>query len=439
MKENRFFNNTSWLFAGQILKMLLSFVVGIVTTRYLGPANYGIINYVNSYIAFFTTVVGLGFSGIMIYELVQHQEENGKILGTSILFRLIAGILSAFVLMGVLFVTDGDEKAILVVAAIEAVQLPFLCLDTLNFWYQAKLHSKVAVLVQVLAHLITSVYKIFLLVTGKSVEWFAFAITLEIVLAAGGYFFTYQRQKGPKLQFSGVTAKRLLRSCGPFIVANLMVVIYAQVDRIMIKQMLDSNEAVGLYSAASTICQLFGFLPITILDACRPVVVEAQKESEDFFNLRFRQLAAAVLWSCILFSVGITIFPRLVIFLLYGKEYLAASTCLQVVVWYTAFSYLGSAFHLWLVCKNQNKKVLLFSAVGAVFNVLANFLLIPRFGITGAAAATLVTQFLTNFLVPLALPSTRPYAMAIVDAFLFRKIQVREMLSKVTASVKKKA
>ncbi len=437
MKANKFLKNTSWLFSGQILKMLMSFVVGIITTRYLGPANYGIINYVNSYIAFFTTIISLGFSGIMIYELVNHEEENGKILGTAIFFRLITGILSAFVMMGILSVTDGDEKAVMMVAAVEAIQLPFLCLDTLNFWYQAKLRSKVAVLVQVIAHLAASLYKVFLLITGKSVAWFAFAISLEILLAAAGYFFSYLKEKGPRLQFSPATAKRLLLSCGPFIVANLMIVIYGQVDRIMIKQMLDSNVAVGLYSAATTICGLFGFLPITILDACRPVVVEAQKESREQFYLRFRQLAAAILWSCLLFSIGVTLLPKLVLFLLYGKEYVAAAACLQVVVWYTSFSYLGSAFHLWLVCENQNKKVMLFSGLGAIFNVIANFLLIPGFGITGAAAATLITQFLTNFFLPLLIPSTRPYAKAVIDALFFRNMEAKELLKKLTSAIKK--
>ena len=198
--------------------------------------------------------------------------------------------------------------------------------------------------------------------------------------------------------------------------------------------MLDSNEAVGLYSAACTICGLFGFLPITILDACRPVVVEAQTESEEAFRLRFRQLTAAILWSCILFSVGVTLLPRLVLFLLYGKEFVAAATCLQVVVWYTSFSYLGSAFHLWLVCKNQNKKVMLFSGLGAVFNVIINYLLIPSFGITGAAVATLLTQFLTNFLIPLFLPNTREYAVAVIEAFLFRNVQAKDLFSKVTGN-----
>lgn len=431
MKENKFIKNTSWLFIGQFLRLGISFIVGIITTRYLGPSNYGVINYIQSYVSFFTTIIGLGFGGILVYELLTHENDNGKILGTAIFFRFIVGILSAFIMLGIVYQADGDEQVIMTVAVLEAVQLPFQCMDTINYWFQAKMRSKSAVIIQVLAHFITSFYKIFLLATGQSVEWFGFALSLEVILTAIGYLAIYISGKGPALKLSGSTAKRLLSACGPFIIANIMTVIYGQVDRIMIKQMLDSTTQVGLYSAAVTICQMFGFLPITILEAARPAVVEANNQGEETFSLRFRQLAAAVLWSCILFSVGVTVFAELILHILYGTDYLAAGTCLQIVVWYTSFSYLGSAMHLWLVCKKQNKKVVLFSALGALFNFITNLLLIPTWGINGAAMATLITQILTNFVFPLLIPSTRPYSRAVIDALCLRNIEIKELIRRV--------
>lgn len=431
MKDKKFLKNTSWLFIGQFLRLGISFIVGVITTRYLGPSNYGVINYIQSYVSFFTTIVGLGFGGILVYELLTHEDDNGKILGTSTLFRFVTGVLSVFIMLGVIYIADGNDQIIMTVALLEAVQLPFQCMDTINYWFQAKMRSKSAVIVQVLAHFITSAFKIFLLATGQTVEWFGFALSLEVILTAIGYFSIYISSKGQPLKLSGSTAKRLLQACGPFIIANLMTVIYGQMDRIMIKQMLDSTAQVGLYSAAVTICQLFGFLPITILDAARPAVVEANNQGKEQFSLRFRQLAAAVLWSCILFSIGVTIFAKLILYILYGEEFLEAGSCLQTVVWYTSFSYLGSAMHLWLVCQNQNNKVMVFCALGSVFNLIANFLLIPILGINGAAIATLITQMLTNFVCPLLIPSTRPYALAVIDAFLLRNIALKDLVGTV--------
>ena len=87
--------------------------------------------------------------------------------------------------------------------------------------------------------------------------------------------------------------------------------------------------------------------------------------------------------------------------------------------------------HLWLVCKKQNKKVVLFSALGALFNFITNLLLIPTWGINGAAMATLITQILTNFVFPLLIPSTRPYSLAVIDALCLRNIEIKELIRRV--------
>lgn len=53
MLKNRFLKNTSWILFGQIIRLVISFIISIITARYLGPSNNGVLNYVNSYIAFF--------------------------------------------------------------------------------------------------------------------------------------------------------------------------------------------------------------------------------------------------------------------------------------------------------------------------------------------------------------------------------------------------
>ena len=165
MIKNRFIKNTSWILVGQVIKMLLSFLINVLTARYLGPDNNGIINYVSSYIAFFTSLVGLGFNGIIIYELVNRREEEGEILGTAILLRFLAGIVSAVAFIGIIILTDGEEKVIVIVALLQAIQLPFLCLDTINYWYQSNMNSKYSVIAQTAAYFVMTAYKIFLLIS----------------------------------------------------------------------------------------------------------------------------------------------------------------------------------------------------------------------------------------------------------------------------------
>lgn len=429
--KSRFLKNTSWILVGQIIKMLISFFVGILTVRYLGPGNFGILNYVTSYVTFFTAIVGLGLNGVIIYEFVNHREQDGRILGTAIILRFIVGIVSMVLLYLTVLIVDKGDSTIMIVVALQCIQLPFLCLDTINYWYQFRLQSKYPVIAQTIAYIITSVYKIFLLVTEKGVAWFAFATSLDIIILGLFYYIIWFKHHKNGLKWDKVIAKRILMACIPFILANVMVVIYGQVDKIMIKHMIGSDVEVGLYSAAIAICSYIGFVPAAILDSARPVIAEAKNSNENVYQTRFRQLVAGIVWICFLYSLIITILSRFILNLLYGDAYIDANTCLKIAVWYTAFSYLGSARSFWLICEKKNKYVFVFSLMGAVGNIVLNAIMIPIWGKDGAALATLLTQILSNFLFPALFKDTRQYSSLALNAIILRGINLREVVLQV--------
>lgn len=441
MIKNRFFRNTFWLLFGQVFRMLISFVIGIITARYLGPTNNGTITYISSYTSFFTAIVGLGLNGVIIHEFVNHREEEGRILGTAIWLRFVLGLLSMVLMLGVVYITDGNDKTMLTVALLQSVQLPFLCWDTVNYWYQSHMQSKYSVIAQTVAYMGAAAYKVYLLVTGKGIEWFSFAVSVDFIILAAMFFGLYQKHKTQKLSYSFETAKRLLKSCLPFVLANLMVVIYGHMDRIMIKAILGNTRDVGLYSAAITVCGIVGFIPVALLDSARPIISKAKKENEEEYQLRFRQLVAGVMYICILYSLFVTVFAGFIMNLMYGAQYTGATTCLKIAVWYTAFSYLGSARSFWLICEDKKRYVIVFSFAGACCNIALNLLLIPRWGINGAAFATLITQLLTNVVIPIAFKGTRKYGQEVIKALFLKDIQLKELckaaVGKLTAKSKK--
>lgn len=425
--NNRFLKNTIWLISGQIIRMLISLVVGMLTARYLGPSNYGVLNYVSSYLAFFTSIVGLGLNGVIIYEFGNHRDQEGKILGTAIIMRFLVGILSTLAMIGIVAALDGSDRTIVVVASLQAIQLPFLAFDTFNYWYQSNLISKYSVIVQTTAYICTSAYKVFLLVTGKRVEWFAFATSLDVIILAVLYYFFFIKIKHPELGVSSEVGKRMIKKSFSFILANMMVFVYGQMDRIMLKQMLESTEVVGLYSATTVIAGLISLVPTSLLDSGRPVIVEAKTINEELYQKRIRQLFAGIIWICFVYSSVITLLSKWVLFVLYGKAYLDANTCLKIVVWYTAFSYIGSGKSLWLICEKKEKYVFVLSSMGAITNLILNWLMIPKLGINGAALATLITQVLTNVIYPFFFIDTRGYSLCVLDAILLRNVSVKEI------------
>ena len=67
LKGNRFFSNVIWDMGGKVFQMILTLVVGMLTARYLGPSNYGVIGETASYVSFFSVICQLGFNNLKVW------------------------------------------------------------------------------------------------------------------------------------------------------------------------------------------------------------------------------------------------------------------------------------------------------------------------------------------------------------------------------------
>lgn len=421
MNINKTITNASWLITGKIVHILLSFFVGILTARYLGPNHYGLINYATAYATFFTAFCTLGINSVIVKNFVDHPEEEGTTIGTTLVLRLVSSVLSLCTIVGIVKIVDGDETITMVVVALHCLSLVFHVFDTFNYWFQSKLLSKYYAVATFVSYLIASVYRIVLLMQGKSVQWFAIANSIDYCIVAILLYVFYKLNHGPKISFSLKKGKELLSVSRSYILSGLMVAIYGATDKLMLKQMLD-EEAVGYYSLAVTVSTMWVFVLSAIIDSVKPTIMKYHNENRLVYEKANRQLYAVVFYLSLLASIFITIIAPLFISIAYGKEYLPAVVPLRIVVWYVAFSYLGVARDIWIVCEKKQKCLKYIYVGAAISNVVLNLIMIPRFGINGASLATLITQIFTIFLFPLIVKDLKPNVNIMLDAIKLKGI-----------------
>lgn len=420
--RNKVFVNMRWLVSGRILQMAIALVINMITARYLGVNNYGIINYVASYISFFTPICSLGLESIIIKELVDKPDRQGETIGTAMGMRIISSVFSMVAIMLFLFFIDKGNQVMLGVAFLQSIILIFNTADLFEFWYQSRLESKVSVTVRTIGYLITAVYKIAILGFQKSIYWFAFTNTLDMIIAFVLLRLVYKKSGGQKFGFNLKLGKKMLKISYNFIISGLMVAVYAQMDKIMLGQMLDTYT-VGLYSVGIYICTLWNFIPEAMIASLRPGIMEAKKYDKNSYEKKLKQMYALIIWVSILYAVGVCLFSKYIILILYGKAYLGARIPLMIAVWYCGFSLTGSAREVWIICEGKQKYSKWFALIGALTNLILNYLLIPRIGMFGAAIATLVTQIMTGFIVTLLFKDTRENNKFLVEAFLLKGVR----------------
>lgn len=423
ISTNKTVQNAKWMIFEQVIQMAISVVLSVITTRYLGQVNYGIINYCAAYVAFFTSVCTLGLEGVIVKELVNHREQEGIILGTGIVMRVLASVVSMVSILAILVVVRDSDPIVLRVAFLQSLVLVFRAFDLIDFWFQSKLQSKNIAIIKTIAYICVAFYKVYILIANKTIEWFAFSTTFDFFLIAIMSYFAYKRAGGKVFSCSTDVAKRLIKQSYHFILSGIIVTVYTQMDKIMIGEMLGDAE-VGLYSIATTMCNYWVLIPTALINSARPSIMQRKKDGDEvIYQKRLRQLYAILIWIGIVVSTLISIVSPYIIKLLYSNEFVEAAPALSIAIWYTTFSVLGTARGIWILCEEKNEYVKKYVFWGAVLNCVLNFALIPVMGINGAAFATLITQFFTCVFAPMLYKETKSHTKLLVDAFLLIDIR----------------
>lgn len=427
--SNKTAQNAGWIMAGRIAQMCVSMVVGLLTARYLGPANYGLINYAGAYTAFFMAFCTLGINSLLVKEFVDNPGREGVVIGTSLLLRVISSFLSAILIFVIVSFVDAGEAETKAVIFLCSLGMIFHAFEVFNFWFQSKLQSKITAIATFVAYCVTALYRIVLMLLDKNVVFFAFATSVDYICLAIILYTVYRKKNGGKLKFSWSYGKTLLSKSHHFILSSMMVAIYGQTDKLMLKQMLGTTE-VGYYSTAVAICTMWTFVLTAIIDSIYPSIMQVYGKDDELFKKRNKQLYFLVFYISILISVLFLIFAPLVLKLLYGEEFIAAATPLRIVTWYIAFSYLGVARNAWLVCKNAQKNLKYIYMLGAIGNIILNLIFIPPMGASGAALASLISQILTSIVLPLFFKSMRENSLLILEAITFQNIKPTKQIRK---------
>ncbi|OBR89896.1 polysaccharide biosynthesis protein [Clostridium ragsdalei P11] len=434
--RSKFLSNVGWLIGGKIANMILQFLVSLATARYLGPSNFGTINYVAAYVSFFSSIASLGLSVIVIKEISYGHSDDNEIIWTSICLRFITAVLSSISVVALMFIVSHGDRTIIVIAILESLSIVFSAFDTINYWFQAKLLSKYSSIAGLLAYIGMSLYRIYLLVTKADIVWFAFATSTDMIFLTLFLMLFYVRKNGFKLCFNFKLGKSLINQSYHYLIAGLITILYSQVDKVMLGNMLDS-KSVGLYSVGLTVSTLWGMLPSALIQSLVPILYETAAKDRNLFLRRLRQSYSVIFWLNATYSIFVTVFAKWIVLLLYGQDYLGATKALVIVVWYYGISTMSTLNQVYLANDDKNKYVNRFCLAGLIVVVVLNAMMIPNWGIVGSAVATLITHITIQIIMPLIYKDTREIGVCIIEGVIFKNVINKSEIETIKSGVQK--
>jgi len=400
--------------------MIVAVFVGIWIARYLGPEQFGLLSYAQSFVGLFAAIATLGLDGIVVRELVKDESRRSLLIGTAFWLKITGSALVLGILTIAVLFSHNDTLTNFLILII-ASSTVFQAFNVVDFYFQAKVLSRYVVFANTFGLLTSSVVKITLIMLEAPLIAFAWSALFDSFILASGFIYYFIKKAEFSIKqwtFHRATAIILLKDSWSLILSSVVVSIYMKIDQVMIMEMLGS-EAVGQYAAAIRLSEAWYFIPMVIASSLFPAIVNAKAQNEALYYARLQKLYNLMVWMAIAVALPMTFLSSWVVEFLYGSQYTQADNVLIIHVWAGVFVFLGVASSKWFTTENLQILAFLRTFNGMLINIILNFLLIPKYGIQGAAIATLISQIIAAYAFDFFNKSTRPMFFMKTKSFYF--------------------
>ena len=426
----RILGNMGWLMVDRIVRMAMGLFVTVWVARYLGPVQFGSLNFAFAFVSLFGTLATLGLDGIVVREVVHNAADTREILGTTFALRLVSGLLAVGASIATLGLIQLNDRQTLLLVSILSLTLVFQAFDTIDSFFQSQVRSKITVWAKNTAFLIFAAVRVWLICVKAPVWMFAAAMTGEVALGAAGLVLGYRLTGGKMFSWHSrkKRAAHLLQQGWPIILSGMAIAVYMRIDAVMLKTM-QGDFAVGLYSAATKVSEVWYFIPVAVVSSVSPAIMRA-KDNPDLFHERLRKLFSFMTLSACTLGSAVALASHLIVRLLYSKAYSGAAPVLAVHIWASVFVFLGVAQSPFDLSKNLLKLSLFRTVTGAIINIAMNLYLIPRYSAMGASIATVVSYAISGVFANVFFEKTET-ALLYADALIHSQ-QVLEELERLS-------
>jgi PST family polysaccharide transporter len=408
--------NLAWLVTDQILQMALGLFVGVWVARYLGPEQFGVLNYAIAFVSLFASVATMGLGTLVVRDIARNPECKQETLGTAFAVQFVGGIITLLLTVTVISVLNPNDSLTRWLVGIVAAGTIFQSFETINFWFQSQVQSKYTVLAKNCVSLLIAGVRIGLIQLDAPLIAFAWVRLGEMALGGIVLAIVYQ-SKGNDFKLWRVSwqrGKQLLQESWPLVLSSLAVFIYSKIDQIMLGSL--NKTELGYYAVAVKLSEICDFLPMIIASSIFPKLAQLRENNYAEYLKKFQIYSDTMLLLWLGVAVPISLLAPFIVQTLYGEQYAASARVLSVYVWAQFGSNFGIARNTYFALEGQLRYGLYLTVIGSIFNIVLNSLLIPRYGALGATVATLMTYFYVIILVNFLIKELRPFGNLILNS-----------------------
>ncbi|MEA2113057.1 MAG: flippase [Patescibacteria group bacterium] len=411
MLGKRIAYNTVISAGARVIGLAISLITISLIARYLGNVEFGYYAIVLAFLFFFSVLADLGLYSICLRDISRSGADEKKIVSNVFTLRFFVGLL--FFILAPLFVCFFPYPS--------QIKLGVL-IGAIGFWllsnqqvlvgiFQKHLRMDNVAAGELLGRLVQIGLVAFFI-------WRDFGfLSIIIAFVAGALvnfiliFIFSQRLIPISFQFDFVFWKKLLRESLPLALAIIFTVIYFKLDTIMLSLMKPAAD-VGIYNLAYKLLESLLSFPAMFVGLVMPLMSKYAFFDKNKFKKVTQKTLDVLLIFIVPMLVGIFFLSFRIVVLVGGDDFILSGGVLNVLILAAGIIFLGVLFSNMIISLKKQKSLAVIYGVGALFNLTANFIFIPRYSYYGAAWTTVMTELIVTIMMIFVVYKTLNYLLS---------------------------
>ncbi|WP_180274002.1 flippase [Streptococcus suis] len=380
-----------------IIKSCSTIIFPLITfpyiSRVLNADNIGKINFSSSIVSYFALIASIGITTYAVREVSYYKNDQknfSQVASEIYSINIITTIISySFLIITLLLFSNLEKYRSLIIIQSFTIVLTTIGAD----WLNTALEDFRYITIRTFFFQLLALILMFIFVHNPD-DYLNYAIIMVISSSGGNIANFFYRKRFCQIKFT--KNLNLAKHLFPIITLFGMILaqqIFVNSDTTIIGFIRGDYE-VGLYSTSVKIYTIASTVLSSIVWVVLPKLSASFKNSDySSINSTMKFVTGFTSSIGIPIVIGIFFLSSEIIYVIAGEDYLPASNSLKVLAFSLLFSlFWGIVMNMLLLPEGKEKICLIACSISAVFNIIFNFLLIPKFGFIAAAYTTAFSQ-----------------------------------------------
>jgi O-antigen/teichoic acid export membrane protein len=413
-------NNTGWLLLDKGITLSVSFFVGVIIARYLGPSEFGNFSYCLSVIAVFSGISMLGWDRVIIRDLVQASSFGSSIIATHQGLKFLGASVAGFLAFIFVYAGPNVSSASVLVIILLSLANVFASFHAVDLFFLSKLETKIIVPIRITILIFSTTSRLLVIYLGGDIVDLAFVQLAEAVFLAFALNWKYKKITG-ELPFNTLNvdyAYKLIREGWPLFLGLQLDIFAQKIYGVALNGQMTEAEY-GQFMLALRLIEIPLMLLYLSSTSFLPKLTALKShgigklENKILFYTEMGTLLGVFSWVFIFF-LG----PKIVQFI-FGEEYKDTGSLL-VLFWGAVFFQANALFRAHFLTIQSSQITLLMGNFLSLFIAIPlAFFLIKVFGWRYAAVAFSLSSFVMYFLSGIVTSSGRRIMAIQINALTF--------------------